>query len=358
LFTFNPPTDAKGRWVVSFFGPWIDKRHPLYPTAPGVLRYVYTDPKTGKDVWLRETDPRPFVLDGGRRRYAFDPADFQPQDIITPESRTFIPSRITDNPYLVNTGYMRELQAMPEPLRSQMLYGDFEAGLKDDAFQVCPTAWVEAAMKRWRERAPRGEMLSMGIDVARGGDDRTIISTRHMADGCPWWFDRLDVHPGANTPNGNVVAGLVIGARRDLSPIHIDVVGVGASPYDILKDAGQDIYGINTGERATTTDKSGRLSFFNRKAQLWWRLRELLDPAADTGIALPPDAELLAELTAPRWELSSMRIKVENREEIIERVGRSVDKASAILLAAIETPKLSGFDQGGGLEDYDPYAKL
>ncbi len=358
LFTFNPPTDAEGRWVVAFFGPWLDKRHPLYPTAPGALRYVYTDPATGKDVWLREVDPRPFVLDGGRRRYAFDPADHLPQDIITPESRTFIPSRITDNPYLVNTGYLRELQALPEPLRSQMLFGDFEAGVKDDAFQVCPTAWVEAAQRRWRERAPRGEMLSMGVDVARGGDDRTIISTRHMADGCPWWFARLGEYPGTETPDGDIVAGLVIGARRDLSPIHIDVVGVGSSPYDTLKRARQDVYGINSGEGATGTDKSGRLTFANRKSQLWWRMRELLDPSNDTGIALPPDGELLAELTAPRWSLSGMKVKVENREDIIKRVGRSVDKASAVLLASIDTPKLSELDAGGGLEDYDPYASL
>lgn len=358
LFTFNPPTNAEGRWIVAFFGPWLDKRHPLYPTTPGDLRYVYTDPNIGKDVWLREADPRPFVLDGGRRRYVFDPADYRAQDIITPESRTFIPSRITDNPYLVNTGYMRELQALPEPLRSQMLFGDFEAGVKDDAFQVCPTAWVEAAQRRWRERAPRGEMLSMGTDVARGGDDRTIIATRHMAGDCPWWIDRLSVYPGTETPNGNIVAGLVIGARRDLSPIHIDIVGVGSSPYDILKDAGQDVYGINSGERATGSDKSGRLTFVNRKSQLWWRLRELLDPANDTGIALPPDGELLAELTAPRWMLSGMQVKVENREDIIKRVGRSVDKASAVLLALIETPKLSTLDDGGGLEGYDPYAGM
>ena len=42
-----------------------------------------------------------------------------------PQSRTFIPSRISDNPHLMGTGHMATLQAMPEPLRSQMLNGDF-----------------------------------------------------------------------------------------------------------------------------------------------------------------------------------------------------------------------------------------
>jgi hypothetical protein len=62
-------------------------------------------------------------------------------------SRTFIPSRVSDNPYLMGTGYMTQLQSLPEPLRSQMLYGDFKAGVQDDPWQVIPTAWVEAAMR-------------------------------------------------------------------------------------------------------------------------------------------------------------------------------------------------------------------
>jgi hypothetical protein len=69
-------------------------------------------------------------------------------------SRTFIPSRVSDNPYLMGTGYMTQLQSLPEPLRSQMLYGDFHAGVQDDPWQVIPTAWVEAAMARWKRPRP------------------------------------------------------------------------------------------------------------------------------------------------------------------------------------------------------------
>lgn len=51
--------------------------------------------------------------------------DYKPEQIVTPQSRTFIPSRISDNPYLLGTGYLSQLQSLPEPLRSQMLNGDF-----------------------------------------------------------------------------------------------------------------------------------------------------------------------------------------------------------------------------------------
>ena len=281
-----------------------------------------------------------------------------------PESRTFVPSRITDNPFLVSTGYMSQLQALPEPLRSQMLLGDFHAGMEDDPWQVIPTRWVEIAQERWKERARKGELMSMGVDVARGGKDQTVISKRYKTEDTDLWFDHLQMHPGRETPSGRIVAGLVIAEHRDHAPIHLDVIGVGASPYDVLAEAGQPVYGVNVSEKATRFDKSGRLSFMNQRSQLWWEMRQALDPEEENGICLPPDPELLKELCAPRWELSGMTIKVESREAIVERVGRSPDRASAIVLALMETPKvpqLRYLDREATPDNvlaYDPYRSM
>ncbi len=357
LLTFNPPTSAEGRWVVDFFGPWLDKKHPLFPSDPGALRYVYVDPVTGKDVWIEDDDPRPFILQGTTRVYEFDESKYRPEDIVRPESRTFIPSRITDNPFLVSTGYLQQLQALPEPLRSQMLLGDFHAGMEDDPWQVIPTAWVDQAMARWKERSPKGEMLSVGVDVARGGKDSTTIACRHT----DMWFDRAQVFPGTETPDGPKVMGLVMATVRDRAPIHLDVIGVGASPYDFLRSARQDVYGVNVAERPTRTDRTGRLTFYNLRTQLWWAMREALDPANDTGIALPPDTQLAAELCAPRWEMSGTTIKVESRDDIIDRIGRSPDRATAYLLALMDTPKQRDLRRGSDREEvlnHDPYAHL
>jgi hypothetical protein len=106
LLTFNPPTSPEGRWVVDFFGPWLDPNWPEADRAlPGEVRFVIVIPAangTSTDLWVK--DGRQCVLVDGKPVYDFDPKLFQPQDVITPESRTFIPSRITDNPFLVNTG--------------------------------------------------------------------------------------------------------------------------------------------------------------------------------------------------------------------------------------------------------------
>ena len=336
LLCFNPPVNADGRWVVEMFAPWLDPAHPL-PALPGELRWFATI--DGKDVEVSNSDP--FEHNG---------------ESIAPSSRTFIPSRVTDNIFLMGTGYMATLQSLPEPLRSQMLHGDFQAGMEDDPWQVIPTAWVDAAMARWKPLLPKPSMDSLGVDVARGGADSTVLAPRHGN-----WYGELIAYPGTQTPDGPKVAGLAISAVRDRAVIHIDVIGVGSSPYDFLRQANQQVIGVNVAESHPGTDKSGRLRFANLRSALWWQLRESLDPANNTGITLPPDSRLKADLCAPKWEPRGPIIQVESRDEIKKRTGRSPDYASAVILAQIETPKVPmglGGVHTGKVAEYDPYANL
>lgn len=356
LLTFNPPTSSEGRWIIGFFGPWLEDGHPN-PAMPGEIRWFATI--KGEDFEV--PDGRHFVLakDGVTREYGFDPKVYFGKDrtkIIKPLSRTFIPSRITDNPFLFDTGYMAMLQALPEPLRSQMLNGDFKAGMMDSAWQVIPTAWVEAAQARWKPKDVLPEQDSLGVDVARGGDDETVISPRYGN-----WYAPLEVHPGKATPDGQTVATLTLMAQRDRAPVHIDVIGVGSSPYDMLRERRVQTIGINVGEKALGTDKSGRNRFLNLRSELWWMMRESLDPRNNQGVALPPDKKLKADLCAPQWKLQGSIIQVESRDEIVKRIGRSVDRASALILAQLDTPKehlVRGALTGGMRGDYDPYAAI
>jgi hypothetical protein len=340
LMTFNPPTTSQGRWVIDYFAPWLDKRHPK-PAQPGELRYFAT--MNGRDV---EVESAEVIYHDGER--------------IVPQSRTFIPSRISDNPYLMQTGYMAQLQSLPEPLRSQMLYGDFSAGLEDDPWQVIPTSWVEAAQARWKELDVKPQMDSVGVDVARGGRDETVIARRHGN-----WFDMPIAIPGNRTPDGPTVAGQVISNMRDQACVHIDVIGVGSSPYDFLVQSGIQCIGVNVSESATGLDASGRLKFKNQRSQLWWNMREALDPARNLGIQLPPNQRLLADLTSATWSMSGSTIQVASRDEIKEVIGRSPDYASAYLLALMDTPTrrevdrlLGGRDRNKRRADYDPYKDL
>lgn len=315
LCTGNPPTTAEGDWVRKFWAPWLDTGHPN-PAMPGELRWFAM--LDGVDT---EVDGPELIEHRGEE--------------ITPQSRTFIPSSVEDNEYLMETGYKTQLQALPEPLRSQMLQGDFAAGMDDSMWQVIPSEWVDAAMARWKPRDSKGEMDSMGVDPARGGKDETVIACRYGM-----WFDELKAYPGKATPDGPAVAALVVMERRNGAPVHVDVIGVGGSVYDHLKDDIQTIP-INGAEGTKERTKDGTLEFYNMRALLYWRLREALDPVNDTGIALPLDGALKADLCAPEWRPRGKKILIEDKEQIKKRIGRSPDRADAVANAMIETIKRS-----------------
>jgi hypothetical protein len=152
----NPPTDPQGEWVLRYWAAWLDPTAGAV-AAPGELRwYVRVD---GEDEAKPVEDGRPVTFKG---------KTYQPR------SRTFIPARVEDNPAYMAQGYDAVLNALPEPLRSQLRYGDMMAARQDGAWQLIPTKWVVAAQKRWVERKATGfgPLECVGVDPARGGADR------------------------------------------------------------------------------------------------------------------------------------------------------------------------------------------
>ncbi|MWA18117.1 terminase [Burkholderia pseudomallei] len=310
LLCSNPPTDPEGDWLLEWFAPWLDPNHPNQ-AKPGELRW--------------------YIIVGDEHIEVDSPAPVKRgEETYTPQSRTFIPARVTDNPYYAGTGYVAKLQALPEPLRSKMLKGDFAAGREDSAFQVIPSAWVKAAQERWKQREkPKTPMTAIGVDVARGGKDKTVATPRFDN-----YFDTPVCEPGQSTPNGQAVATLVMNMRRDDATVNIDIGGVGTSPYDVLAEKiGMKAVAMNGAEGSDARDKSGQLAFVNARAEWYWKLREALDPVGGDELAIPPDPELLADLTTPRWKLTARGIQIEAKEEIIKRIKRSPDKGDSLVYA-------------------------
>lgn len=322
----NPPTRPEGLWVVRRWAAWLDPNHPN-PAEPGELRW-YTTGEDGKEI---EVDgPGPHEVNG---------------EMITARSRTFIPGKLADNPDLVRTNYAATLAALPEELRAAYRDGRFDVALKDDAFQTIPTSWVREAQARWNPQPPEGvPMCAIGVDVAQGGEDDTTLARRH--DG---WYDKLIAVPGKQTPDGKSVAGLVVANRRDSARVIIDMGGgYGGAAYEHLKDNGVDVIGYKGAEAYTGRTKDRQLKFTNRRTAAYWRFREALDPSQPGGspIALPNDPELVADLTAPSFEVGPRGIKVESKEHVCGRLGRSTDKGDAVIMAWQDGIKASNV-QGG-----------
>lgn len=308
----NPPLSADGLWVNQMFAPWLDPNYPT-PAKPGELRWVCSD-EDGKDFWVG--GPEETVEVRGKA--------------IRPTSRTYIPSSVRDNPYYAGTDYERQLDNLPEPYRS-LLMGGFQTAFRDDDYQVIPTEWIRQAMARWQEKPPEGVGMScLAIDPALGGEDSSVFARRHGH-----WFDKLVSVPGKDTKDPIDTAAKAIVLMRDKCPVVVDVIGIGSGTYSHLKNnvSGIDAIGINVANASKLRTRDKKLGFFNKRAELWWRFREALEPNLGEPIALPADQELLADLTAPRWKLTSSGIQIESKDDIRKRLGRSTDKADAVIMA-------------------------
>lgn len=313
ILTGNPPIDDEGAWITRRYGAWLNPEHP-HPAKPGELRWYAV--LNGKETEVENGLP---ITDKG--------------EVIYPRSRTFIRALLDDNPFYANDGgrYKSVLQSLPEPLRSMVLHGDFNANHPPDPFQVIPTEWVRLAQKRWLERQPPTTPLTAaGIDPSRGGEAKTSIAKRYDN-----WFAPVRSWPGNLIKDGAIMAEM---ARQEFGEdepgyINIDVTAIGSSGYDHLKPMYADVHPFNPAEASTYRDKSKKLKMRNKRAEMYWRMRDALDPKDGDDVALPPSTELLADLCSARYKVSSAGVTIEDKEEIIARIGRSPDEGEAVMMA-------------------------
>lgn len=210
--------------------------------------------------------------------------------------------------------------------------GEFAASEEDG---VIPLSWVEAAIDRWLElrdakKLPKYKIDRVGVDVARGGSDKSTLALK-----AKWVVTELRTLDVSDTM-------IVTGEARALLRRHksaravVDVIGLGAGVFDRLREQGMPVEPFNAGEKTDRLDKSGEFGFVDTRSAAWWNMRELLDPDSGEPVALPPDDELIGDLTAPRWwATSGGKIKVESKDELRKpsRLGRSTDKADAVVMA-------------------------
>lgn len=190
---------------------------------------------------------------------------------------------------------------------------------------LIPLAWIEAAMERWKDM-PQGQPVEIGVDVARFGSDKTVIAVRH---GCK--LDYLNaIHQKSVTESAGIVTDL---ARKEgTMSIKVDEIGVGSGVVDVLEENGYTDVGIDVSKGSNDPAR-----FANLRAELWWALREMLDvdPVRNPQpIGLPPDEELLAELSSVQYKYNSRgQVQIEAKEDMKKRLGRSPDRADAVVLA-------------------------
>lgn len=210
----------------------------------------------------------------------------------------------------------------------------------DEVEGLIPLGWVEAAVRRWieweRSGGPgklEGAPDQIGVDVARSGNDDSVLALRYGNV-----ISMLDIYSKIDTMEitGKIAGHLKTGGHTD---VQIDIIGIGSGVYDRLCELHPDMaekhfFAFHAQEKTDFTDKTGLFEFQDSYSAAWWNMREMLDPANDRGVMLPPDDNLVSDLTAPKWRtLSSGKIQVERKEDVKRRLGRSPDAGDAVVMA-------------------------
>lgn len=194
------------------------------------------------------------------------------------------------------------------------------------AMQFIPRNIVDAAISREMPHVDYTRMVAiLGVDVARYGDDASVIRTRFGLDSRSMPVQKFRGLNGWQL--GAKVAEHYrylksLGVRKII--INIDVGGVGASPVDWLQQNGYPINAINFAHSPDDKDR-----YKNKRAEMWGRMRDWLSE----GGCIDDDSELIADLTGVEYSYTpTNQILLESKEDMKKRGLASPDNADSLCL--------------------------
>lgn len=225
---------------------------------------------------------------------------------------------------------MRRMYGEGSLVYSVRVLGDFPQGASK---AVIPLYMAEQAKNAWSEYAifeelhgPQGQ-LQLGVDVGRERD-RTVIS------GVRGWYAYPQHVVNKEVKRGADVAHEIIVQARSLAPgekvrVAVDCGGIGASVIDALffrNDPMLEVYQTNFGAGSHFPNE-----YKTMRDQIWYTLRDWLQG----GGVIPCDDLLIQEILAPEVDDKSMYgcFKIEGKDKIKFRIGRSPDRGDALCLA-------------------------
>ncbi len=195
----------------------------------------------------------------------------------------------------------------------------------------------EAQAEQWAAEEPN----ELGVDVGAGGDE-TVIYHRRGARAELLWHGQTPDWPQAT---GHVVDAIrQTGARR----VKVDVIGIGwgvVGRLEELREQGAhacEVVGVNVADAPRDPSR-----FVKLRDEIWWTVGRDNSRTLTWDLRAVDDATI-GQLIAPKYAQDSAgRVKVERKEETRKRIGRSPDRADALLLAFYEPDAI-----GEGVTDW------
>lgn len=163
--------------------------------------------------------------------------------------------------------------------------------------------------------------LIVGVDPARFGKDATSIIRRQGRKA----FALARFYQQDTMTLAGRVAMIIKVEKPDA--VFIDVGGLGVGVYDRLVELGfgEVVKAVNFGGKATDGDR-----FFNKRSEMWGLMGEWIK---EIPCEIPNDSALIADLVTPQYSYTSDgRLKLESKDDMKKRLGRSPDSGDALAL--------------------------
>ena len=183
------------------------------------------------------------------------------------------------------------------------------------------------SIQKCSQRLHKGSGTSLGVDVARFGNDRTVFTV--LVDG------NIEIVESYAYTAINEVVTRTIQLINDykISPsfVGIDSVGIGAGVVDFLKAQGYEVFEIQGGAKPDEPEFEDAFKPFNLRSQMYWELRRDIMRGSIGNLT---HESLHLELQAIRYEIVAERtVKVVGKDAIKKIYGKSPDYADSLCYA-------------------------
>lgn len=222
--------------------------------------------------------------------------------------------------------------------------GEFPKAMPDSFIQL---DWVENCSHKKTTKNYPTLRIDIGVDVARYGDDETVINTM---------FDKTYQQPFEILHHNDTmqVTGAIVQKIENLRvkfigiPIHIkiDCDGLGVGVYDRLKEIKKQknwstvkLYECHFGAAGGKNKQEEPVEYSNSTGLMWGLLREKLRRHE---IELIYDDKQITQLSNRKYRINSDgKIELERKEEMKKRGLTSPDRGDSLVLSLYE-PKKGG----------------
>lgn len=206
--------------------------------------------------------------------------------------------------------------SMPEALFRQEFECDFTAAAINALVSV--ESVQAAAVRHVPIDGYKYSPVVLGVDVARQGDDRSVIYRRQGLVA----FEPAVLKQPDSMKVADAVANQI--AMHNPDAVFVDGSGgYGAGVIDRLRQLGHSPIEVQFG------GKAGDPRFTNKRTEMYWKLAEWMNQGV-----IPDRPGLKTELCAPTYSHDNARgvMALESKDDIKERLGYSPDEADALAL--------------------------